>query len=270
MAERTRPDARDPEVLAAALDVSRHLDLDACLGALARETAELCGGGLALCYRYTASGFDLELAADTLPSDSPLRERLLTLDGRVLDDEIPLEGRRFEDGRLLGWAPEPDSPSSGAMLAFPVAVDGERAALVVILDPPAEAVAGRAGALARAVSPAVANALKVRDLKDLMVRDDTADCYNRRYFDEHLAGEVARAVRFGGRLALIFLDMDNLKDVNTRHGHAAGSRVLYEASLRVNRSSSRRRMPPGPARWPSASGARSRASPFSASRPRRR
>jgi diguanylate cyclase (GGDEF)-like protein len=69
-----------------------------------------------------------------------------------------------------------------------------------------------------------------------MIRDDTADCYNRRYFDEYLSGEVARALRFGGRLAIIFLDMDNLKEVNTRHGHTAGSQVLYESSVRINGS----------------------------------
>jgi diguanylate cyclase (GGDEF)-like protein len=47
---------------------------------------------------------------------------------------------------------------------------------------------------------------------------------------------VERARRFGGCFAVIFIDMDNLKDVNTRHGHAAGSRVLYEASVRMTRS----------------------------------
>jgi diguanylate cyclase (GGDEF)-like protein len=32
---------------------------------------------------------------------------------------------------------------------------------------------------------------------------------------------------------LIFLDMDNLKEVNAAHGHAMGSGTLYEVSVRV-------------------------------------
>jgi diguanylate cyclase (GGDEF)-like protein len=34
-------------------------------------------------------------------------------------------------------------------------------------------------------------------------------------------------------MSLIFFDMDNLKDVNTRLGHGAGSRTLLEVSERV-------------------------------------
>ncbi|HNX19694.1 MAG TPA: GGDEF domain-containing protein, partial [Acidobacteriota bacterium] len=85
-------------------------------------------------------------------------------------------------------------------------------------------------------APALDNLRTVASLRELVIRDDTADCYNRRYLDHTLEDEVERARRFGGRLAVIFLDMDNLKEVNTAHGHAAGSRVLYEASVRIGAS----------------------------------
>jgi diguanylate cyclase (GGDEF)-like protein len=81
--------------------------------------------------------------------------------------------------------------------------------------------------------PAIANALAVRSIRELVFKDDTADCFNRRYFNEFLAEELARATRFKASLSLIFFDMDNLKEVNSRLGHAMGSRAIFEVSQRV-------------------------------------
>lgn len=226
----------ETEVLAAALEISRRLDIEECLGAVGERAKDFCGAAAALGYAYSASGFDLELVTTTLDEEDPLRDSLALLDARLLDDEIPSEGRLLEEGGLLepvgGWGPK----APGSFLLLPLVAEGERVGLLLLLDPASGPGQERARSLARECGPAVRAALTVRDLKDLMIRDDTADCYNRRYFDEHLSGEVARALRFGGRLAIIFLDMDNLKDVNTRHGHTAGSQVLYEASVRINRS----------------------------------
>jgi diguanylate cyclase (GGDEF)-like protein len=233
MAGRDQPDAA---VLSAALEVSRRLDLVECFQVLIQSIATLVGDGVILGYRYSASGFDLELVVSSLGDDHPLRDKLALLDARVLDDEIPLEGRQLDDLSLLEPASGWGDSSPETTLALPLVSAEERVGLVLILDPPTGEPVARVRDLVRECGPAVRSALTVLDLKDLMVRDDTADCFNRRYFDEYLTGEVARALRFGGRLALIFLDMDNLKDVNTRHGHAAGSQVLYEASVRINRS----------------------------------
>jgi diguanylate cyclase (GGDEF)-like protein len=80
---------------------------------------------------------------------------------------------------------------------------------------------------------AIANALAVRGIRELVFKDDTADCFNRRYFNEFLAEELSRATRFKAALSLIFFDMDNLKEVNSSLGHAAGSRAIFEVSQRV-------------------------------------
>ena len=45
-------------------------------------------------------------------------------------------------------------------------------------------------------------------------------------FHERLAQEVARALRHGLPLTLITIDIDRLREVNDRHGHAAGDRAL--------------------------------------------
>ena len=51
---------------------------------------------------------------------------------------------------------------------------------------------------------------------------------NRRHGEEVLAGEVARAQRFGGPVALVLADLDGFKDVNDRHGHPTGDIALRE------------------------------------------
>lgn len=97
----------------------------------------------------------------------------------------------------------------------------------------------RTAEFSRLLAPFLANVLRVRDLEDTVVRDDMAECYNRRYLDEFLSQETARARRFRKPLSLIFLDMDDLKSVNSEHGHGAGSRVLQEVARRIGTATRR-------------------------------
>jgi diguanylate cyclase (GGDEF)-like protein len=53
---------------------------------------------------------------------------------------------------------------------------------------------------------------------------------NRRFFFMHLTRELARAARLGAEVALMVLDLDNLKDINDTHGHHIGDRALCEVA----------------------------------------
>lgn len=64
----------------------------------------------------------------------------------------------------------------------------------------------------------------------LAAHDDLTGLYNRRHFLELLGRESARAHRHGLPYAVVFVDLDDLRGINTRHGHAGGSRVLRELS----------------------------------------
>jgi diguanylate cyclase (GGDEF)-like protein len=48
----------------------------------------------------------------------------------------------------------------------------------------------------------------------------------RQAFSDALQAEVARAVRYDGRLALVFFDIDRFEEVNDSLGHSEGDRVL--------------------------------------------
>lgn len=51
---------------------------------------------------------------------------------------------------------------------------------------------------------------------------------NRRYLDEYLPREIARALRSGESFALLMFDLDHFKAFNDNFGHEAGDRVLQE------------------------------------------
>ncbi len=67
---------------------------------------------------------------------------------------------------------------------------------------------------------------EVTSLQHLAVRDELTGLYNLHHFREVVGKEHRRCERHGGTYAVVFLDLDNLKKLNTQHGHAAGARAL--------------------------------------------
>jgi diguanylate cyclase (GGDEF)-like protein len=63
-------------------------------------------------------------------------------------------------------------------------------------------------------------------LRELVVTDPLTGLPNYRRLLEVLAGEIARADRDSTNLAVVFFDMDGLKDINDEHGHLVGSRAV--------------------------------------------
>jgi diguanylate cyclase (GGDEF)-like protein len=81
--------------------------------------------------------------------------------------------------------------------------------------------------------PAIENAQRFREARQLADLDALTGLHNYRYFHETLGREVARAHRYGRDLALVVLDIDDFKAVNDRVGHLSGDSVLAEAAQRV-------------------------------------
>ena len=71
------------------------------------------------------------------------------------------------------------------------------------------------------------------ELNRLATTDSLTGAWNRRYFEQAAAFEIARTDRYGDPLALLMLDIDHFKLLNDTHGHPVGDKVLVELTRRV-------------------------------------
>jgi diguanylate cyclase (GGDEF)-like protein len=85
----------------------------------------------------------------------------------------------------------------------------------------------------KAVVQVLGNVYQLTRSRDLAMRDDLTKAFNRRFFESYLDEEIERARRYGSLFSIIFLDLDDLKNVNSLHGHLAGSRTLQEVAKRI-------------------------------------
>ena len=88
-------------------------------------------------------------------------------------------------------------------------------------------------ALAQRAGPALANAQRFVEASRLAEVDSLTGLQNQGVFHDVLAREVARSRRYGRRLSLIVLDLDDFKRINDRIGHLAGDAVLAEVAARL-------------------------------------
>ncbi|MEX2291885.1 MAG: diguanylate cyclase [Mycobacteriales bacterium] len=70
-------------------------------------------------------------------------------------------------------------------------------------------------------------------LTERAVRDPLTGLANRALFEERLRSSLARDARSGESTGVLFLDLDNFKEANDRHGHAVGDAVLRAVADRL-------------------------------------
>ncbi len=92
---------------------------------------------------------------------------------------------------------------------------------------------------ARYTSVFIENLLDAQRANEMARRDDLTGLYNDRFFHHRLTEDLVRADVIGSSVALLFLDLDNFKDVNDTHGHLAGSQVLKEFGFLLSKTVTR-------------------------------
>ncbi len=73
-------------------------------------------------------------------------------------------------------------------------------------------------------------------LEALSVTDPLTGLANRRRLLAAFADELNRSARYGTPLALLLIDLDRLKEINDRSGHAQGDRALQVVAESLRRS----------------------------------
>jgi diguanylate cyclase (GGDEF)-like protein len=227
----------DAELTLAALEVSRLLELHQQLDVLVRRAEAWCASPRVFALGPGEERTHWSPIVSNVPRDDAALSCLGNVDPQRLRAALGDGPAAFDGlGPLEVEARTWNGPRPASCAALPVQGDGDDWAAVLLLlfaEPADSSRLDRLGQLLRMTRPAVANALRVAGMRELVIKDDTAHCFNRRYFESCLPEELARASRFHAPLSLIFLDMDNLKEVNSRYGHAMGSQSLREVSGRV-------------------------------------
>jgi diguanylate cyclase (GGDEF)-like protein/PAS domain S-box-containing protein len=70
-------------------------------------------------------------------------------------------------------------------------------------------------------------------LRHQAFHDQLTGLANRALFLEHLDQALRRQSRMGGELAVLFIDLDEFKNINDLHGHSLGDELLRQAAERL-------------------------------------
>lgn len=72
-----------------------------------------------------------------------------------------------------------------------------------------------------------------KTLSHLAYHDALTGLPNRLLFDDRLQQSILSAKRRGGKLAVLFVDLNKFKQVNDNHGHHVGDQLLKEVAMRL-------------------------------------
>jgi diguanylate cyclase (GGDEF)-like protein len=83
------------------------------------------------------------------------------------------------------------------------------------------------------IAIAIENTRRYEQMQQMAVRDNLTGLYNQRYLYHALQRTIRQARHSKKPLSLIFLDMDDFKEVVDSLGHLNGSRALHEVAQRI-------------------------------------
>ena len=126
----------------------------------------------------------------------------------------------------------PDDTLVGSFMSVPLVVQGELIGVLNLSHGRPKAfnedqlrlltlIAGQAAAT-------IQRLLLYSDMRRLAITDDLTNIYNRRHFLERMQSEIDRARRYGTPFSVMFIDIDNFKDLNDSYGHQVGDKILAE------------------------------------------
>ena len=77
---------------------------------------------------------------------------------------------------------------------------------------------------------------RTEEVYKMAMLDPLTGLYNRRSGEQRLAGEVSRSQQHGRPLTIVSLDLNKLKEINDKFGHAAGDQAIKCFAERISRA----------------------------------
>jgi diguanylate cyclase (GGDEF)-like protein len=214
--DRLRQEAR---ITVALGDIAASADLRDVLTRVAGAAAAATGARAAVARAVAADG-TLVVGTTEEVTNLPVTAAL----------EWPPEGARAMTFTMLRGPSSLTGSNIGSGLAVPIGEASAALGSVVALfdehESAAEHMLGELERLAARVAPIVAAARASRSADESTTHHPLTGLATRRLFHECLAREVTRAQRHGTPLALLLLDVDDLRSMNERVGRRAADAAL--------------------------------------------
>lgn len=154
------------------------------------------------------------------PGSGPVERRVAATKRPFRSDEV-----EFDD------APDPcgrDGARCRSLLAVPLIVEERVIGVLQVQSHRPAAYDDHQLSVLTTIAQQAAVAVENARHYKMATLDSLTGLFLRDYFFRRVEEEYHRARRYGGEFALLMLDLDTFKDINDRHGHAAGDRLLQE------------------------------------------
>lgn len=122
-----------------------------------------------------------------------------------------------------------------SLICVPIVYGGRTLGVLEVVNPKTIDKTGLSllNLLADYLAIAIENTRRYKLMQDMAVRDNLTGLYNQRYLYQGLKKAIAACQTTGRPLSLIFMDMDDFKEVVDKVGHLNGSRALSEVAQRI-------------------------------------
>ncbi len=137
---------------------------------------------------------------------------------------------------MSGLLDDTRTTDGGSGVLVPLVAKGRRLGILYVRKENGEVFTEREMKLVQALSSHISIALENARLYTIAITDELTKVYTLRYFQQVLTDEVGRYQRYGQKVSILMLDLDDFKKVNDTYGHPVGDITLREFARLVKDS----------------------------------
>ncbi|EKD81064.1 MAG: diguanylate cyclase with GAF sensor, partial [uncultured bacterium] len=165
----------------------------------------------------------------TADSDRAPKSRIELKIGEGIAGEVAETGKAIlcmdckSDERFKNYDTQNELKSPDTLISVPLTIHGNTMGVINLTDRSnSRAFTSDDLDLLLAITKQMAMSIDNARLHDLSITDGLTELYIRRFFEIRLEDEIKRARRFNFPLTLVMFDVDELSQINEKHGRKAG------------------------------------------------